>query len=134
MKTSSIASVFINLFLCIACGYGGGSGGNGTPFYGNVEKAFCKASQQSHIPYQILLAVAAKESGISGDPTSAICNTDKDLGLSVGETAFGLTYAELGIDATPENQNLPEQVKAYTVWIHAKLTEKIWILASPSQM
>ena len=117
-------------FTLWGCGSSGGSSGGSAPSYGAIDSVFREASHQHRIPYRLLLAVAAKESGISSKPATTLYNTDSVLGVPVGETAFGLSFETLGLESNAENQELPVQIKAYAAWLRSKLEEKKLDLSS----
>ena len=108
----------------LGCGRKGGSSGGSSPSYGPIDAALRQSSNEFQIPYRLLLAVAVKESGMSPKPATTLYNTDNVLGVSVGETAFGLSFETLGLAVTPENMELIPQIRAYGAWLRTNIQQK----------
>ncbi|SMF38027.1 hypothetical protein [Pseudobacteriovorax antillogorgiicola] len=119
-----------HIFLCIIailgirCGGKGGSGGSGAPSYGPIETSLRITASNNNIPYRLLLAVALKESNLSPQPATTLYNADSVLGMSVGETAFGLSFETLELSVVPENMTLEPQIEAYGRWLRKALDQK----------
>lgn len=125
MKFANILNLCILVLGATACGGGTSKKGGSGPQPGPVATALYQASANHQIPYQLLLAVALKESGMSPETSyTSYVNEELTLGLRVGETAFGLPMETLGL--TPENggQKLEVQIAAYAAWVAAQLAAK----------
>jgi len=115
-----------------------GKGGGGKPRVGHVEGAFLTAAGQSGVPARFLMAAAYVESGVQ--PKNATANyvsTGNDdqtvaRGTVMTQTAFGLTFAELGLDpAKADSALLETQVSAYAQWV-AQKTEGLNLPPNPT--
>jgi hypothetical protein len=98
------------------------SGGGG--YTGEVERHFAAASATSNVPMRMLMAVGYLESRLSPDNARAQyknlkdSSTDVYRGTLMTETAFGLTFKELGLDPdNAESSTLTTQIDAYAAWL-----------------
>ncbi len=104
-----------------ACGPSGHKKKATRPPLGPAAAAFAQASQQHHIPQEILMAVAYKESGIDAHPAQTGYGPDEHaLGPQLAQTAIGLSRPTLGLtDASPND--LTTQLDAYGAWVQKNL-------------
>jgi hypothetical protein len=97
-----------------------------------VELAFLKASSLSGVPVRFLMATGYIESGLRAERSSANYLQDGqsvNRSPSHGETAFGFSYSELGID--PANSpSLTDQIAAYGEFLKARLADSKPALAA----
>jgi hypothetical protein len=92
---------------------------------GQVEAAFIRTAAEFNLPVRLLLAVALMESNLNPERSSAqYLNEDYSLGLSLGETAFGLTYSNLGLPDEPISRTLDAQLQAYGRLIRATIDQE----------
>ena len=124
----AVAWVLCAVGLAAGCGPRKIEDGPRGPSYGPVEGAFVESARASGIPMRYLLAAGYLESRLS--PTNATANyltmgkddRPKPRGTLMTQTAFGLTFKDLGLDpAKDTSQQLPTQVPAYGQWLQAKL-------------
>ncbi len=114
------SSLLLSLQLLItACGGGNSSKKVATAPLGPVTAAFVKSSQTHHIPQEILLALAFKESGIDPKPSAYPYGSSKQ-GPRLSETAVGLPVSSLGLK-DDEAQDLTRQLDAYGAWVQSNL-------------
>lgn len=104
-----------------------GHGGGGKPT-SKVEAAFLKAADESDIPVRYMMAVGYLESRLA--PQNATSNyvsighEDEPVarGTLLTQTAFGLTFEQLGLDpAKDDSQLLETQIGAYAKWLRGKI-------------
>lgn len=97
---------------------------------GKTEKAFRLAAKQSGIPERLLIAAAYVESGLRPEASSAVYinpstpDAPVSKGLRLGQTAVGISRAELGIEGKPDAGTLETQLIAYGQWVRARLDAK----------
>lgn len=116
--------LFIPHFL-LSCGDSKSSGSSPGPSLGKVDAIFTKAANEHQIPKRLLLAVAFKESNMSPTPASATYgSTDNALGFTQAQTAFGLSFAQLGLTENQTSTTFESQVQAYCLWIKKTLASK----------
>lgn len=93
------------------------------PAVSHTERLFLEASAKYEIPVRFLMAVAYMESGISENRSSVkYQNSDNKLGISVGDTAFGLSYRTLFPGGEAEPEDLALQIDAYGALVHGTLS------------
>ncbi|MBF0442760.1 MAG: hypothetical protein HQK54_12720 [Oligoflexales bacterium] len=143
MKQKSLLSVsgyLISMIIIAAaltgCGDKKETGDEGGPTFGKVETVFEKASRTYGIPKRLLLAVAFMESGFSTVPESVTyLNDENGIGFRLSETAFGISFRELGIIPTDAANTFDIQVDAYSKWVISKMKEKkIELKANPETL
>lgn len=112
-------------------------GGGGAPPVGQVEGAFLTAARATGVPPRFLMAVAYLESGLSAKAGSAhYVSTEGEgkpvsRGTEMTETAFGLSYEELGLDPMKASSaTLPVQIEAYARYVATK-TAGMNLVAAP---
>lgn len=107
--------------IAIACGNKRGGGDDG-PAPGPIAKAFSKAEATNKVPQRFLYAVAYLESNMSASKSYSLY-LGESKGFSLGETAFGQTRKDLGIDADATADSMTTQVAAYAAWLAKALSE-----------
>jgi hypothetical protein len=119
------------------CGKKAGSSGGGGAKVGQVEAAFNAAAHATGVPVRFLMASAYLESRLSPENATAhYVSTNGEgapisRGTSLTQTAFGLTYETLGLDATKAaSATLEIQIEAYAKYVAAQ-TQGLNLAASP---
>ena len=125
--------------LC-SCGKTSDGGATAPAHVGQVQGAFQAAAHTSGVPVRFLMAVGYLESRlVPANATANYASTDSasgdqqtvPRGTVMTETAFGLTFAELGLDpAKDESQLLETQIDAYARWLATKV-QGLNLAASP---
>lgn len=125
------------LFLNLSCGSSGGSGGGKGQPGKNLELAFQEASRTSGVPVRMIKAAAFLESGMSSSyQTTPYFDSETEasqklLGFSTTETAFGITRKDLGLSENPDADLLTVQVKAYGDWVKSHISNSTELKLSP---
>ncbi len=118
-------SLALVTFGCGKKSKGGGGGGAAT---GKVEDAFLTAASDTDIPVRYMMAVGFLESRLA--PQNATSNyvsighEDEPVarGTLLTQTAFGLTFEQLGLDpAKDQSQLLETQINAYAKWLRSQI-------------
>ncbi len=118
-------SLALVTFGCGKKSKGGGGGGAAT---GKVEDAFLTAASETDIPVRYMMAVGYLESRLA--PQNATSNyvsighEDEPVarGTLLTQTAFGLTFEQLGLDPAKDQSELLEtQINAYALWLRSKI-------------
>lgn len=134
-----VGSVLLSTLLGLsACGEKSKKGGGGRAV-GKVENAFNLASAKTGIPVRFLMAAGYLESRLVPDnATSNYVSLDNSAesvarGTVITQTAFGLSYEKLGLDATKTNSSTIEvQIEAYSRWLSTTLKESgVTLTANP---
>tara|TARA_B100001094_G_scaffold227463_1_gene221974 strand:- start:577 stop:2199 length:1623 start_codon:yes stop_codon:yes gene_type:complete len=121
-------------FLTVSCGSRSQPSGPEKSQAGVIETQFIQAATTHKIPVRYLLAVAYLESRINPMPSTAIYqNQGNAKGISIGETAFGLSYKKLDLPDNESSQRIDSQLDAYAKALKARLEDKqIQLSANPS--
>ncbi len=122
-RKSLMITISLALSLC-SCGRSKGGGQDSGVSLGEIRSTVGQVSQEFQIPSRLLLAVGFKESGLSALPSSSIYNAEHSLGVSVGESAFGLKLDELGLENEDSSYQLPSQIRAYAKLVRTYIDEK----------
>lgn len=132
MKRSSFIRSFIGV-ICLtnlsACGNRGKSDDD-SPARGKIEGAFYTASSESGVPVRLMMAVGYLESGLQSTRSSAtyVASADNRLGsqqtIDFGDSAFGLSLEELGVDKDSNSAALETQIRAYGKYLKTQLKGK----------
>ncbi|NRA66334.1 MAG: hypothetical protein HRU19_17745 [Pseudobacteriovorax sp.] len=125
MKVSRYLLVLtlVVIYKTTSCGSSGNKTTTTPQTTGVVDNTFTTVANTYDIPRKILLGVAAKESGLSPQTSSVLYSADQSLGLSVGDSAFGLSLATIGLEDTAANQSLLPQIEAYGAFVRKSITE-----------
>lgn len=107
--------------LCTCGDSGGKSGGGGAP-QGATYQTFSTVANELKIPLRFLLAASYLESGISSTESTSVYLAG-NIGAVTGQTAFGLSYDQLGITADDSRTNLSTQVSAYGTYVKSKVAD-----------
>ena len=116
---TSVVSVLIT-FLLFGCG--GSHNSSSSSNLGPIESKLREVSLKYQIPYELLFAVGMKESGFTPRKSSSIYRENK-IGFEISETAFGLSFEELGLESIEENETLIPQIEAYAAWLRSKVDQ-----------
>ena len=117
------------LLALVACGDKAPPHVGTTPQVGPTQQMFIETAHRYDIPVRLLLAVAFMESNLTPERSSAkYRDKSHSLGISLGETAFGLSYKTLGIPVDPAKHTLRVQLEAYARLITANMTKKALVL------
>ena len=137
-RTKWLWLVLVSMMILCACGDDDTKKNQGGPALNKVDQAFQNASRSHKIPLRILLAVAFAESGMNPSPSTALAlgSTASDaqpVGVSLGQTAFGVSFAELGLVDEEASHSLSIQVEAYAKWLAQKIKDQgIELNANPN--
>jgi hypothetical protein len=108
---------------------------------GRVDAAFASASKKYKIPARFMMATAYLESRLSpenalahyvdpNDPANAVLR-----GTVMTQTAFGLTFDQLGLDPLKEESHtLEAQIDAYGNWLHTNSSDSTYLTSSPKTL
>lgn len=128
MKTCArrlMACAFIVALAGVGCGHRPDPVGGSVNGEGPTAALFRKAATTYAVPARLLLAVALNESNLSPRPVSATYLTsDNEVGIPMGETAFGLPRAKIGLRDEAASSELATQVDAYARWVRKNLDDK----------
>ena len=106
---------------------GGGSHGGAQ---GHVDGMFSRVSNEFGIPKRLLLAVAFNESRMNPVPqTVAYGSPDNDKGVALAQTAFGISFKQLGLPMDDASKNLSTQLNAYASWLKSQMESRHLTLA-----
>lgn len=110
--------------LAHACGEKAPGPAAGGPAPGPVEKIFIDEARTNQIPVRLLLAAAFVESDLVPDAATTHYAGRKNLvGIAAAETAFGLSYKQLGLEDDPNRHTLKAQIPAYARLVRQHLDE-----------
>ncbi len=121
---------------------GGGGDANGARI-GRAEKAFRDAAHTSKVPIRFLMALGYLESRLAPERATANYQTSPDAGggaepmavrgTAMTETAFGMSFAQLGLDpAKAQSGVLEVQIEAYARMIGGFVSSQgLGLAASP---
>ncbi len=128
-------------FVTFGCGKKSKGGGGGGAPTSKVEDAFLTAASDTEIPVRYMMAVGYLESRLA--PQNATSNyvsighEDEPVarGTLLTQTAFGLTFGELGLDpAKKESELLETQINAYAKWLRARIDgSDLALTANPTE-
>jgi hypothetical protein len=127
-------SILLLTSFALACG-SKDKGRSTSPPMGSVEAAFHQAGSKYQLPTRMLMAVAYLESRLDGSKSSSIyfdsqsADTEShQKGLSVAETAFGLSRQTLNIDSEVDGNDIKVQIDRYGEWLSTRLKERNIVL------
>lgn len=123
MKPNLVQVLFIILSIC-SCSDDGGQNDSSNGSTGDIQSTLEQVSVEYNIPSRLILAVGFKESGFSHLPSSSVYSAEYSLGVSVGDSAFGMSLEDLGFEADEDDMSLTEQIRAYGKLLRSYLDEK----------
>lgn len=97
---------------------------SGDDIRSTTERAFLQAAEMHKIPARLLFAVGKLESNLIPTPSFVAygaATSTQALGPKSGQTAFGLSYLELGLAEGSASDSLAIQVDAYARWLKMKV-------------
>lgn len=123
------------LILAASCGEKRKESATSSKAQGPVERMFVETALRYNIPVRFLLGVAMMESNMTSNRSSAnYQDQSQSLSISLGETAFGLSYKKLGIPEDPANHTLQIQLESYARLIKSSMESKgLNLPVQPSQ-
>jgi hypothetical protein len=139
LTRAALVAAYAVTALLGGCGKKPEGGGGSGPSVGAVEAAFLDAAAEYGIPARYMMATAWLESRLA--PEKATSNyitvaagadsAPVARGTLLTETAFGLSYETLGLDAVKDTAQLLEtQIPAYAAWLSAEIQTAGLTLAS----
>lgn len=128
MSRLALAALAMLALVTVGCGKKSKDGGGGGPSVGKVEEAFMLAAEETEIPVRYMMAVGYLESRLAPQKATSnyitIGKEDEPVarGTLLTQTAFGLTFEQLGLDESKEQSALLEtQIAAYAKWLSGEL-------------
>lgn len=113
----------LSLLFCFtnACGSKRATQSQEAPGLAKTASAFALSSKKYHLPPRIIMAVAYLESQIKSSRSYA-SNGIGMMGLSLAESAFGISRKELEIPDDENGDEIGLQIDAYSQWLSKKLS------------